>query len=106
MKRISICILILGLSLTFNPLFATVSVDSSSNSLVISKAEEKAHADAMILRLHAIKEMDKSNLSSSEKKMLRKEVRSMKKELAQSNGGIYLSVGAVIIIILLLIILL
>jgi hypothetical protein len=37
---------------------------------------------------------------------LRKEVKTIKKELAQANGGVYLSVGAVIIIILLLILLL
>jgi len=60
----------------------------------------------MILRLNEIKEMNKSNLNSSEKKSLRKEVRSINRELKSMNGGIYLSVGAIIIIILLLIILL
>ncbi len=50
--------------------------------------------------------MDKSDLKHSEKKVLRKEVRSIEKQLKQNNGGVYLSVGAIIIIILLLIILL
>ena len=50
--------------------------------------------------------MNRSNMSASEKKSMRKEVRAIKHELEHSNGGIYLSVGAVIIIILLLIILL
>jgi hypothetical protein len=50
--------------------------------------------------------MDKSSMSKSEKKALRKEVKSMKQELRDGNNGIYLSVGAVIIILLLLIILL
>ncbi len=50
--------------------------------------------------------MDKSNLSSLEKKQLRKEVRATNKQLKELNGGIYLSVGAVIIILLLLILLL
>ena len=50
--------------------------------------------------------MDKSELSAPEKKELRKEVRSIKKELRDISGGVYLSVGAVIIIILLLILLL
>jgi len=50
--------------------------------------------------------MYKSNLNSTEKKNLRKEVRTIRKELRENNGGVYLSVGAVIIILLLLIILL
>ncbi|MEO9098844.1 MAG: hypothetical protein ABI267_00885 [Ginsengibacter sp.] len=55
-------------------------------------------------RLIEIKNMDKSNLTTSEKKELRKEVKKMKKD--RNRNGIYLSVGAVIIIVLLLIILL
>ena len=55
-------------------------------------------------RLVEIRNMDKTNLTSSEKKELRKEVKSLRKE-ARKNG-IYLSVGAIIIIILLLILLL
>lgn len=57
-------------------------------------------------RLYEIKAMDKSTMSFSEKKALRKEVKAMKQEMREGNGGIYLSVGAIIIIILLLIILL
>ena len=67
---------------------------------------ESAEAKVMISRLEEIKAMDKSNMSSMEKKTLRKEVRSIKKSLAQASGGVYLSVGAIIIIILLLILLL
>jgi ribosomal protein L20A (L18A) len=48
--------------------------------------------------------MDKSSLSRADKKELRKEVKSLKKEAA--TQGIYLSIGAIIIIILLLILLL
>jgi hypothetical protein len=55
-------------------------------------------------RLTEIRDMSRSGLSSTEKKELRKEVRSLKKEAR--SGGIYLSVGAIIIIILLLILLL
>ena len=55
-------------------------------------------------RLIEIRNMDKSSLSRAEKKELRKEVKSLKKEAA--TQGIYLSIGAIIIIILLLILLL
>lgn len=57
-------------------------------------------------RLDEINAMDKSELNSSDKKALRKEVRAIKSSLRASNNGVYLSVGAIIIIILLLIILL
>ncbi|MCX6300735.1 MAG: hypothetical protein NTW82_00995 [Bacteroidia bacterium] len=47
-----------------------------------------------------------SILKSSEKKNLRKEVRSINHKLKAIGGGVYISAGAAIIIILLLIILL
>ena len=55
-------------------------------------------------RLVEIRNMDKSSLSRADKKELRKEVKSLKKEAA--SQGVYLSIGAIIIIILLLILLL
>lgn len=59
-------------------------------------------------RLEEIKAMDKSNLTSKEKRALRNEVKEMKREqrVQSSGGGVYLSVGAIIIVILLLILLL
>ncbi len=67
---------------------------------------EAVKLNAMYARLNAIKEMDKSAMSSSEKKALRMEVRSMRSEIREGNGGVFLSIGAVLIIVLLLIILL
>jgi hypothetical protein len=57
-------------------------------------------------RLEEIKLMDRKELSKAEKKMLRSEVKQIKKELAAISGGVYLSVGAIILIALLLILLL
>ncbi len=67
---------------------------------------ELAETEELLMRLDDINEMDKSLLIYSEKKELRKEVRSINKELKQRGGGIYISVGGAIIIILLLILLL
>jgi len=54
-----------------------------------------------------IKAMDKSQLSSEERKALRKELRSMNYEAkALGNGGIYISLAGIIIIILVLILIL
>jgi len=65
-----------------------------------------ARARLVVTRLIEIRDMDKSSLTSSEKRALRNEVREMKKEVKRSEHGVYLSVGAIIIIILLLILLL
>jgi hypothetical protein len=66
-----------------------------------------AKTEVLLNRLNEIKAMDKSDLSRAERKALRKEVKEIKATMkASGNGGIYLSVGAVIIIILLLILIL
>ncbi|MBA2250862.1 MAG: hypothetical protein H0W12_11800 [Chitinophagaceae bacterium] len=67
---------------------------------------DEARAQAMMLRLQEIKEMNKSNLTAAEKRDLRHEVKDMKKEIRATHKGLYLSIGAIIIIILLLILLL
>jgi len=67
---------------------------------------EDARAQEMIQRLNEIKAMNKSELTSSERKALRKEVKGIKKEMKAIKGGVYLSVGAIIIIILVLILIL
>jgi hypothetical protein len=63
-------------------------------------------AGLLLERLKQISEMDKTVLTGSEKKQLRKEVRELKKEMRETSKGVYLSVGAIIIIILLLILIL
>lgn len=70
------------------------------------KTNNDAHAQQLVNRLKEIRDMDKSDLTSSERRALRKEVKEMKKEVKRDSKGIYLSVGAIIIIILLLILLL
>lgn len=65
---------------------------------------ESPRAKSLLTRLDEINAMDKSKLTSSEKKQLRKEVRSTKRELDELGGGIYISVGAIILILVLLII--
>ena len=80
---------------------APVSASLTANSTPTPK---EILANKIETRLVEIKNMDKSNLTSVEKKELRKEVKELKKQ-ANSNG-IYLSIGAIIIIILLLILLL
>lgn len=105
MKKITLFTIIAILSLTIYPNFAVAkTLEPISNSS--NPKEVPAEVKTMLNRLEEIKKLDKSNLSSVEKKELRKEVRSIKKTLRSTGNGVYLSVGAVIIIILLLILLL
>ncbi|NOS92594.1 MAG: hypothetical protein HOP30_11770 [Cyclobacteriaceae bacterium] len=57
-------------------------------------------------RLNEIKSIDTKTLSRHQRKELRHEIRSIQKAQSTGNGGIYLSVGAIIIIVLLLILIL
>jgi VIT1/CCC1 family predicted Fe2+/Mn2+ transporter len=66
---------------------------------------DPALSEQLVNRLAEIKAMDASALSRKEKRELRKEVKSIEKQL-NSSGGVYLSVGAIILIVILLIILL
>jgi hypothetical protein len=103
MKKTALCLMTLGLSLTFHPLQTNAATIAAPSTLLYS---DSAEANNLLVRLNEIKDMDKSNLNASDKRALRKEVRSLKKEVRSNNNGIYLSVGAIIIIILLLILIL
>ncbi len=73
---------------------------------MMSKEQKAARIKEIEGRVHEIMAMDKSTLSKSERSELKHELRDMRKEAKVMNGGVYLSVGAIIIIILLLILIL
>lgn len=91
------------------PAIETVDTDEALpvETAVLAESEAlHAESEALLARLEEINEMDKSDLTRSEKRELRKEVRQIDKTLALNGDGVYLSVGAIIIVILLLILLL
>ena len=97
------------LSLTFIPMQLSATNVDDPISLVDPKPTvpaDSAKARTLELRLNEINEMDLENLKSSDKKELRKEVRSIKKELKTIGGGVYISAGGLILVLILLIILL
>ncbi len=98
MKKFTIYLMMTIALLSFLPI--------SSKAENTPSIENTTKANALIARLEVIKTMDKSGMNRAEKKVLRKEVRAIKANLADLGGGVYLSVGAIIIIILLLILLL
>ncbi|RDI54928.1 hypothetical protein [Flavobacterium glaciei] len=105
MKKVTFYLMMMVLSLSIVP---TQMLAAEKNPTSVSNNPKEVPAEVKVLlnRLDEIKAMDKSSLNSSEKKELRKEVRSIKAELKSTGNGVYLSVGAIIIVILLLILLL
>jgi hypothetical protein len=104
MKKIAICLMMTCLSLTFVPLQLNAATIENT-SIPVSKTNEAAEVKTLELRLNELKEMDKSKMNSSEKKSMRKEVRSINHRMHDIGGGLYISGGAIIIILLLLLIL-
>lgn len=96
------------LSTTFIPFadaHAKVLVKSSANNGLL--VNDSTRSAALVRRLEEIKAMNFASMSPREKKKIRKEVRSITKEVRELNGrGVYISVAGLIIIALLLILLL
>lgn len=106
MKKTALVCLLVITSLAFIPQTHAANNSNSTKKEVVLTEAQTLRLNQINTRLVQIQNMDKSALSSQEKKTLRKEVRAMKAEARESGGGIYLSIGAVILIIVLLIILL
>jgi hypothetical protein len=105
MKKLTLNMMILIMFVSILP--TTLLANSTEPTVVADNAKTvPAEIQVLLTRLDEIKTMDKSALSSADKKELRKEVRTIKSTLRSSGNGVYLSVGAIIIIILLLILLL
>jgi hypothetical protein len=107
MKKISLFIFAMCLLLTAFPFQSNAETKPKPTYDVTSKhTKDSLMAQNLLVRLNEINAIDKSDLTFSEKRSLRKETRSIDHQLRQANGGVYISVGAAIIIVLLLIILL
>jgi hypothetical protein len=85
---------------------ASPSVSFAANPASATPENSEARVNQLQNRLEEIRGMDTKKLSREEKRALRTEVKTIKKEMAAVSGGVYLSVGALIIIALLLILLL
>lgn len=108
MKKITFVVMAMFLSLTFYPGMANAATtkEATPTSLVDKNPTASPEAKVLLQRLDVIDRLDKSNLKSTEKKALRKEVRSIKNQLEAMGGYVYVSAGVVILIVILLIILL
>lgn len=89
-------------------LSSTVNAASANNNRpkTALTLEQKAELEHITKRVDEIKSMDKSSLTKTERKALKKEVKELKKRTDFLNQNVTLSLGAIIIILLLLIIIL
>ena len=106
MKKLPLYVLAVFMMFAVIPLQLQAAANTTPAAMAATKPVESELIEALNARLVEIKEMDKSTLTRSEKRALRKEVREIKKELKTLSGGVYLSVGAIIIVLLLLVLLL
>lgn len=78
---------------------------STENSAVLVKTENKLSAEEIAFltrRVEEIRSMDKSGMTVTEKRELRKELKGIKENVRKSGGVIYISGGLVVLIILII----
>jgi len=102
-KLIYSLVLVFTMTISANTVSAADKNDKVKTEMT---AEQKIQLKRITDRVEEIKAMDKSDLSKSERKALRNELKELKQQARATSGGVYLSVGAIIIIILLLILIL
>lgn len=92
-------VLLLTIGMTVNGYSAgSTSGSDAASATTITPAQ----AQEMLKRLEEIKAMEPDNLTRSERKVVKREVKQIKKAMRDYNG-VYISFGALIIIVLLLI---
>jgi hypothetical protein len=107
MNRISKKIVVLAFTMSSMSVYAANAYNQKTgDSIEVATNQTDFQTRVLLNRLDVINKMDKTHLSTSEKHVLRKEVKDIKKSITNSSGGVYISVGALLIIILLLILLL
>ena len=116
MKKTVLAIMAVFVIIIYFPNLVRGETEQVSVTVVSTSPVAAVDASVLTARVEAIKAMDFSTLNSTEKKELRKELRVIKTDLKKinkrdeyathGNGGIYLSVGAIIVVVLLLILIL
>lgn len=108
MKKLTLGLMTGCMLLLCSPTLLKAETETATAATTVTATAKSAEVSKMEIRLNEINAMDMKTLNSSEKKELRKEVRTIKSDMKAINngGGVYISVGAAILIVLLLILLL
>jgi len=110
MKKIFYLMFLMIFTLSASTAFAIKSDPKrvSDNNATPVKTENKLTEEEMArlkTRVEEIRDMDKENLTTSEKKDLRHELKGIKENVKNSGGYVYVGVGTILLIILLVILL-
>ena len=107
MKKITLYLAAVCLTLTFIPVQSNAAAANTTEVATAYSDPTTERINALTTRLNELKMINKENLTASDRKALKKELRSMQKEMKKAgSNGVYISVGAAIIILLLLILIL
>jgi len=107
MKTKNFLVLLLVLMMSAPGAFCA-NAKSETESATAAKVENKMTAEELISmnkRVEEIRDMDKSEMSSKEKKELKNELKETKKNISRDGGYVYIGTGTLILIILLIILL-
>ncbi len=116
MRKLTLGILTAFVFIFFMPFLVNAETEKTPVTVVATNPAATVDASVLAARVEAIKAMDFSTLNASERKELRKELRTIKTDLKKSNkhdvvvtnghGGLYLTVGGLLLVILILILIL
>jgi len=109
MKKVNFLSILLMLTMFTSLSTASASeLKKSEKSTVTASSENTLSTEdvkMLNLRIEEIRDMDKSDLTVLEKRELRSELQTIKKDLRQRNGAVYIGTGTLLLIIILIILL-
>lgn len=106
MKKLIVSLFTGVLLLIMIPAQAKDAAKRTATSSISATNIESLEVSALVARVNEINAMDKSSLTASERKEIRMELRSVKKEVNRRGGDVvYISGGLLVLIIVLIIIL-
>lgn len=105
MKKILLGVITAAMLFAFVPTSISATAEPIPIAMDSTRMEESEAVKALTLRLEEIKAIDKSTLTRTEKKELRKEVRAIKHQVKKLSGGVYISATTLIVLLILIIIL-
>ncbi|MGE5448803.1 MAG: hypothetical protein ACM3PR_10590 [Bacteroidales bacterium] len=98
-------VLLMVFALSAPTTFAAKAKKLPSADRIENKLSEEEEVARMTKRVEEIRDMDKSDLTVTEKRELRKELKTTKENLRNNGGYIYISVATVALIVLLVLLL-
>ena len=109
MKKFKFFTVLLMLSMFVSLTTVAASETKKSEKKPVSTSNDNTLSDETIkqltLRVEEIRDMDKSALTLTEKRELRNEHKTIKKDLRNSNGAIYIGTGTALLVIIIILLL-